>query len=177
MSVALFDLLWLERVKLPIKRDFDCVWERQSFSCVNSLCKHISDSLKHDFFFFFFENVSTSSFCGFILMPLLLSSTWSSRHWSPCRRLWRLCRHSQLILPVFLPLLLSHRCRQQSGDWWLFCLQCWQCLSDLLRRLSWSFPEIYWRGSVRVDIPVGLQLLFGTSLLYCRWRGLHCWAY
>ena len=26
---------------------------------------------------------------------------------------------------------------------------------------------------MNVDIPVGLQLLFGTSLLCCRWRGLH----
>ena len=52
-----------------------------------------------------------------------LSSAWSSQHWSPCRRLWRLCRDTQLILPVFLPLLLGHRCHQQSGDWWLFCLQ------------------------------------------------------
>ena len=94
-----------------------------------------------------------------------LSSAWSSRHWSPCRRLWRLCRDVKLILPVLLPLLLLHRCNQQSGDWWLFCLQCWQCLRDLLRRLSWSFQEIYWRGWMRVDIPVGLQLLIGTSLL------------
>ena len=53
-----------------------------------------------------------------------LSSAWSSRHWSPCRRLWRLCRDAQLILPALLPLLLSHRCHQRSGDWWLFCLQC-----------------------------------------------------
>ena len=50
-----------------------------------------------------------------------LSSAWSSRHWSPCRRLWRLCLDAQLISPVLLPLLLSHRCHQQSGDWWLFC--------------------------------------------------------
>ena len=51
--------------------------------------------------------------------------------------------------------LLSHRCHQQSGDWWLlFCLQCWQCLHDLLRPLSWSSPEICWRGLVRVDITV-----------------------
>ena len=30
----------------------------------------------------------------------------------------------QLILPVLLPLLLRHRCHQQSGHWWLLCLQC-----------------------------------------------------
>ena len=27
------------------------------------------------------------------------------------------CQDAQLILPVLLPLLLSHRCHQQSGDW------------------------------------------------------------
>ena len=66
-------------------------------------------------------------------------------HWSPCRWLRGLSWDAQLILPV-LPLLLSHRCRQRSGDRWLFCLQCWQCLRDHLRRLSWSFPKICWRG-------------------------------
>ena len=73
---------------------------------------------------------------------------------------------SRDLLPVFstfilLPLLLSHRCHQQSGDWLLFCFQCWQCLRDILRQLSWFFPEICWRGWVRIDIPVGLQLFFG----------------
>ena len=72
--------------------------------------------------------VTVSSFCPFtlisVLMPLVLSSAWSSRHWFPCHRLWRLCRDAQLILLVLLPLLLSHRCHQQSRDWWLFCLQC-----------------------------------------------------
>ena len=96
---------------------------------------------------------------------------------SKCLRLCRLCWDSQLILPVFLPVLLSHQCLQQSGDWWLFCPQCWQCFHDFLRRLSWSFPEICWRGWVRVDIPVSLQLLFGTSLQCCHWRGLHWWPY
>ena len=28
---------------------------------------------------------------------------------------------------------------------------------------------------MRVDIPVGLQLLLGTHLLCCCWRGLHWW--
>ena len=102
-----------------------------------------------------------------------LSSAWSSKHWSPCHRLWRLCRVTHLMLQVLRPLLLSHWCHQQSRDWWLFCFQCWQCLHDLLRCLSWSFREICWRGWVRVDIPVRLELLFGTSLLYCCWRGLH----
>ena len=27
---------------------FDCVWERESFSGVNSLSEHISESLKYD---------------------------------------------------------------------------------------------------------------------------------
>ena len=35
------------------------------------------------------------------LMSLVLSSTWSSRHWSPYRRLWRLCRDAQLIFQFF----------------------------------------------------------------------------
>ena len=50
-----------------------------------------------------------------VLMPLALSSAWSSQHWSPCRRLRRLCRDTKLILPV-LPLLLGHRCHQQSRN-------------------------------------------------------------
>ena len=90
----------------------------------------------------------------------VVCSAWSSRHWSPCRRLWRLCRDTQLILLVLLPLLtidvisksvsavpllLNHRCHQQIRDWWLFCLQCGQRLRDLLRHLSWSFPEKCWR--------------------------------
>ena len=50
-----------------------------------------------------------------------LSSTWSFWHWSPCHRLWRLCRDAQLILPVLLLLLLSLWCHQQNIDWWLFC--------------------------------------------------------
>ena len=122
--------------------------------------------------------VTVTSFCPFTLISVLihwccLSSAWSSQHWSPCCRLWRLCQDIQLNLPVLLPLLLNHQCHQQSGGWWLFYLQCWQCLCDLLRRLSWSFPEICWRGWVRVDIPVGLQLLFRTSLLCYSWRGRH----
>ena len=80
--------------------------------------------------------VTVSSFCPYILISVLitwchwccLSSAWSSRHWSPCRRLWRLCLDAQLILPVFLPLLLSHWCHQQGRNWWLLCFKCWQCL-------------------------------------------------
>ena len=77
-----------------------------------------------------------------IAVCISLSSVWSSRHWSPWHRLWRLCRDAQLTLPVLLALMLSHRYHQQSGDWWLLCIQCWQCLHDLLGHLSWSFPEI-----------------------------------
>ena len=40
-----------------------------------------------------------------------MSSAWSSRHRSPFRRLWRLCRDTQQILPILLPLLLSHLSR------------------------------------------------------------------
>ena len=58
-----------------------------------------------------------------VLMPLVLSSAQSSWHWSPRCRLWRLCRDAQLIFPVLISLLLSHQCHQQSGGWWLFCLQ------------------------------------------------------
>ena len=65
--------------------------------------------------------VTVSSFCPFtlisVLMPLVLSSVWFSWHGSPCRRLWRLCRDTQLILQNLLSLLLSHRCHQQSGVW------------------------------------------------------------
>ena len=85
-----------------------------------------------------------------------LSSVWSSWRCSPCRRLWRLCWDAQQILVFILPLLLSHQCPQQSRDQWLFCLQCWQCLHDLLQHLSRSFPEISWRWWVRVDIQLQL---------------------
>ena len=124
--------------------------------------------------------VTVSRFCPFtlisLLMPLVLfniSLVFSAL--ISVRRLWRLFRDAQLILPVLLLLLLSHRCHQQCGDWWSFCLQCWQCLHDLLRSLSWSFPEICWRGWERVDIPVGLKLMFRTSLLCCCWRWQQYW--
>ena len=47
-----------------------------------------------------------------VLMPPL-----SSQHRSSCLRLRRLCRHAQLILSVFLPLLLSHQPHEHSRDW------------------------------------------------------------
>ena len=95
--------------------------------------------------------VTVSSFCPFtlisVLMPLCcLSLTWSSQHWSPCCTLCRLCQDTQLILLVLPPILLSHQCHRQSRNWWLFYFECWQCLCDLLRRLSWSFPKIWWKG-------------------------------
>ena len=49
--------------------------------------------------------VTVSNFCPFtlisVLMPLVLSSAWSSQHWSPCRRLWRLCQGTQLFCQFF----------------------------------------------------------------------------
>ena len=59
--------------------------------------------------------VTVSSFCPFTLISVLMPLT--SRHLSPRRRLWRLCRDVQLNLPVLLPLLLSHQCHQLSGGW------------------------------------------------------------
>ena len=61
--------------------------------------------------------VTVSSSCPFtmisMLMPLVLfASTRSSWHWSPCRKLWRLCRDAQLLLPVLLPPLQSHWCHK-----------------------------------------------------------------
>ena len=74
--------------------------------------------------------VTVLGFCLFTLIFLLMqwcvvvvvfflvcfSSAWSSRHWSPCRRLWRLCQDAQLILTVLLALLLSHRCHQKAEN-------------------------------------------------------------
>ena len=73
-----------------------------------------------------------------------LSSAWSSRHWSPCRRLWRLCQDAQLKMPGLLPLLLSHQCHHQSGGWWLF-FQFGLFFTNLLIYLLtlktfWDFP-------------------------------------
>ena len=53
-----------------------------------------------------------------------------------CYRLWRFCRDAQFILLGLFHFTLSHRCHQQSGDGWLFCLQCWQCLHDHLNMLE-----------------------------------------
>ena len=84
----------------------------------------------------YFKLVTVSSFCPFalisVLMPLvLLLSAWSSRHWSLCRRPWRLYRNVQLSLPVLL--LPNLRCYQQSRDRWLFCFI---ADSDILTFLS-----------------------------------------
>ena len=90
--------------------------------------------------------VTVSSFCPFtlisVLMPLVLfviSLVFFAL--ILMRRLWRLCQGIQLILPFLLPLLLSHRCHQQSRDWWLFCLQCLQGLRDLLMHLHDPFQK------------------------------------
>ena len=96
-----------------------------------------------------------------LVFSALISILWAVEAWS----------RGSTNLPVLLLLLLSHWCHQHSGHWWLFCLQCWQCLHDLLRYLPWSFPEICWGRWVSVDIPVGFQLLFRTSLQCCCWRG------
>ena len=46
---------------------------------------------------------------------------------------------AQLNLPVLLPFLLSHQCHQQSGGWWLFCLQCWHSMLFVLLYADGSF--------------------------------------
>ena len=54
-----------------------------------------------------------SSFCPSTLISVCCwTSAWSSQHWSPCHRLWRLCQDAQLNLLVLFPLLLSHQCHQ-----------------------------------------------------------------
>ena len=65
--------------------------------------------------------MTVSSYCPFtlisLLMPLVLfviNLVFSALISMP---------QAELILPVLLPLLLRTRCHQQSGDWWLFCLQ------------------------------------------------------
>ena len=107
------------------------------------------------------EACDFSSFCPFalisLLMPLALSVI-NLVFWALVSMLCSMCmlrRDAQLNLPV-LPFLLSHQCHQQSGDWWLLYLQCWQCLRDFLMCLSCSFPEICWKVWLRVDIPIGL---------------------
>ena len=65
--------------------------------------------------------VTVSSFCPFTLISVLMPRVLSVNSMVflaliSIRRLWRLCRDTQLILPVLLFLLLSHRCQQQSGD-------------------------------------------------------------
>ena len=85
--------------------------------------------------------VTVSIFCPFTLISVFMPLVFFvislvSRYWSPCHRLWRLCLDVQLILPVLLPLLLSHRCHQQSGDWWLLCPNTygalWSCKTSVM---------------------------------------------
>ena len=57
---------WIDHVKLTlVKSGFDCVRERESFSGVNSLCKHISDSLKHDFRKCWYKEIEENNKCLF----------------------------------------------------------------------------------------------------------------
>ena len=116
--------------------------------------------------------VTVSSFCLFTLisglMPLVLSSVWSSWHGSPHRRLWRLCQDAQLILPVLLLLLQSHWCHQQSGDWLWCCPQCSQCLHDLIRHLSWSFPKNVLKRVDESRHPCLIQLVYRYSYGHIR---------
>ena len=78
----------------------------------------------------YFKLLTVSSFCQFtlisVLMSLVLSPAWSSWHWSPCQRLWRLCQDAQLNLPVLLPLLLSNQCQQQISCERLVCFTKYQ---------------------------------------------------
>ena len=69
----------------------------------------------------YFKLATASSFCPFtlitVLMPLVLfviSLVFSALTFIP--KLWRLCRDTQLILPVLLPFPLSHRCYHESRD-------------------------------------------------------------
>ena len=64
------------------------------------------------------SQVSVHSLWSLCWCHWCLSSAWSSRHWSACRRLWRLCQDAQLNLPVLLPLLLSHQWRHRQHQHW-----------------------------------------------------------
>ena len=73
-------------------------WLEPSSDKTEPSCLKLEDCLK--LLSFYFE---------LLAIPLVLFvMSLSYRLWSPCRRLWRLCRDAQLILPVLLPLLLSH---------------------------------------------------------------------
>ena len=110
-----------------------------------------------------------------------LSWAWSSRHWSPCRRLRRLCRDAQLILPVLLPLLLSHQCHQQSRA----CLQrltvpSWSSKAsvlilsrNMLKRVGESRHPCRTPAVVRDHFP--MLLLNSTALVALSQRFLMTW--
>ena len=98
--------------------------------------------------------VTVSSFCPFtfmsVLMPLvLLSSDWSYQHWSPCRRLWRLCRHTTNFarfsspakslmssakqkLVIVLPLMLT------VGDFVIFLDVCHDRFQKYVKECEWE---------------------------------------
>ena len=75
--------------------------------------------------------VTLSSFCPFtvipVMMPLVLivchqlGLLGTDLHAVGCGDFVEMLNY---FLLVFHSLLLSHRCHQQSGVWWLFCLQC-----------------------------------------------------
>ena len=88
----------------------------------------------------------------------------------------RLCLDAQLILPVLLP---PAKPSMSSAKRRLVVV-----LPPVLTVPSWSSKAsvmILSRNMLKrvgeINIPVGLQLLFGTSLLCCYWRGLHLWPW
>ena len=113
----------------------------------------------------------TTSFPNFLLFSTAL---WDLANSRPVHSLM-LSSHLFFCLPC---LLFPFHCALQDGygqTWWTgnMTIPLQFASLDLLRHLSWSFPEICWRGWMRVDIPLGLQLLFESSLLCCCWRGRH----
>ena len=56
----------------------------------------------------------------------------------PCRRLWKLCRDAQLILPVQLHLLLSHQCDQHIIMCTHVCLRAFVVRAVSLTNVCWN---------------------------------------
>ena len=106
-------ILELREIFLPFQTGFNLVSAAVVCAILDSISGLEPSSVITELRHVKFEIVSSFCPCHWCC----LSSAWSSRHLSPCRRLWRLCRDAQLILIVLPPLLLSHRCHQQSGDW------------------------------------------------------------
>ena len=126
--------------------------------------------------------VTVSNFRPFTLISVYLvlfvircclSSAWSFRHWFPYRRLLRLCQDAQLILPVFLPLLLSHRCHQQRG---VLTVPSWSSTAsvmilsrNMLKRVGESRHPCQTPTVVRNQSP--MLLLKRTALVALSWKG------